>query len=117
DMLEATIGFRYNLKSITSPNGIDFFHGPYDFESPATANLDYITFDVYFKVITDNPNVLAHHTSVFLSDKKSPTYENAHLTGGTFVVSPGKEWIAPVGFDNGDTFVTPGEKGLYYAHD
>ncbi len=116
EMMVAYIGESPVLHSITSQNGIDFFHGPISYQHRAVPRYDYIAFDVYFKVVTDNPNTDAHHRFIYLSDKKSPTFDQAATTSGTFVTSRGKNWISPIEFDDGDIYVTAGMNRLYYGH-
>jgi len=116
EMLVEYVGTQRKLASITSQNGKDFFLGPVLLETRAIPKVDYLSFDVYFKVVTNNPNVDAHHKYVYLADRTKPSYELASNAPGTFVASKGKNWINPLGFDDGDIYVTPGENRLYYAH-
>src|SRR5690606_35836760 len=107
-MLVEYIAIQRKLASITSENGNDFFLGLVFRERTAIHKVDYLSFDVYFKVVTNNTNVDAHHKYVYLADRTKPSYELASNAPGTFVASKGKNWINPLGFDDGDIYVTPG---------
>ncbi len=115
DMIIPYIGENPNLSSITSSNGYEFYKGPIS-SAKAQVKSDYISFTIYFKVVSDNPNVDAHHKYVYLANKRSPTYQDSNVKG-TYITSQGKNWISPITFDNGSKIVNSGESGMYYSKD
>ena len=115
EMLREHIGRTTRLTNITSPDGKTFYASPTSTRVYADPRTEYLTFDIYFKVVTDNPNEAAHQKYVYLADRKTPSFELAPNTKGTFVVSRGVNWTSPIDFNDGDIYVTAGENRLYHA--
>lgn len=114
-MLEKIIGKHPKLASITSQDGTNFFKGPLDTTKNAIRNVDYISFDLYFRLTSDNPNVSAHQKYIYLSNRIDPTYEMAPNMQGTFVTSKGNRWTNTIAYHDGMGIIPAGTSRLYYA--
>src|SRR5690554_2418771 len=114
-MLSDVIGKNPMLSSITSQDGKNFFKGPYELTKRATKNADYISFDLYFRLTSDNPNVSAHQKFIYLSNKIDPVYDEASTLKGTYVTSKGNRWTNPIPFHDGMGIIPAGTNRLYYA--
>src|SRR5690554_3104420 len=115
EMLASIIGNNPHLASITSQDGINFFKGPLETTSRAKANVDYISFPLYFRLTSDNPNVSAHQKYIYLANALDPAYDTASNLKGTFVTSKGNWWTNPIAYHDGMGIVPAGTNRLYYA--
>jgi len=115
EMLTSIIGQNPRLSSITSQDGVNFFKGPFDTTTRALRNVDYISFPLYFRLTSDNPNQDAHQKYIYLANRVNPTYEAAIGVKGTFVTSRGNPWTNPIPFENGMGLIPAGTNRMYYA--
>src|SRR5690554_5144100 len=77
EMLASIIGDNPQLASITSQDGTNFYKGPLETTSRAKANVDYISFPLYFRLTSNNLNVSAHQKYIYLANAQNPDYEAA----------------------------------------
>jgi len=115
EMLTSIIGQNPKLASITSQDGVNFFKGPFETTTRATRNVDYISFPLYFRLTSDNPNEDAHQKYIYLANRINPTYDQAPGLKGTFVTSRGNNWTNNIPFENGTGIIPAGTNRLYYA--
>lgn len=115
DMLSKVIGKNPRLATVTTQDGTNFIKGPFETSSVASKNVDYISFDLYFRLTSDNPNISAHQRYIYLANSKQPTFAEALTTDGTFITSKGNMWRNPIAFHDGMEVIPAGSNRLYYA--
>ncbi|WP_025725347.1 hypothetical protein [Acholeplasma granularum] len=115
DDLFRVIGTNPNLSSITSQDGITFYKGPLKTTARATPNADYISFNLYFRLTSENPNESAHLKYIYLANRMDPLYDEAENYKGTFITSIGKYWTNPIDYHDGLRVIPAGMNRLYYA--
>ena len=101
------------LDEITSTDGIHFMTGGMRPRGEAIKNIEYLSFDLYFR--TTRPE-----RYVYLVNNVNHLVLYDTTAIGTFVVSKGVEWQPKATFRNGPTeadMVYKDQKGIYYASD
>lgn len=102
-----------NLTDVTTLDGINFQTGGLRDQGIAYPNIDYLSFEIWFRTSKTQRNV-------YLVDNVTPNANYDTSMVGTYVVSKGVSWISNIDFQNGienTDMVYTGEKHTYYAKD
>ncbi|NLD26931.1 MAG: hypothetical protein GX661_06185 [Acholeplasmataceae bacterium] len=112
--IERVIGTQALLADVTSFDGETFVFGILNKDKTPVANVDYLSFTLYFR--TTRPQKY-----VYLVDNVSDQVQYDQVRDGTYVVSQGIDWRADCTFLNGPNpetdMVYPGERKTFYASD
>ncbi|VEU80624.1 hypothetical protein [Haploplasma axanthum] len=109
---------RLRFSDVTTTDGINFFQGPNNETRIARPNIDYLTFDIWFRVtLEDNTNENEVFDKIFLTNRKEVKYDETNNVKGTYVTSEGKSWKADLEFNDGNKIIKKGETNNYYAKD
>jgi hypothetical protein len=100
-----------SLKDVTTLDGINFYRGGLNPIGEATANKDFLSFELWFRTTTKE-------RYVYLVNDVSNQMSYDITMQGTYFISRGVEWTANVDFlYDYDDIVKTGETRTYYAKD
>lgn len=107
---------KLKFKDITTQDGINFYKDPYLKETQkAEANIDFISLEVWFRVIPEINDEVEKH--IFLANGKDVSYQE-ETNNGTYITSKGKSWKSDIDFNYSSTqIIKKGETKTYYAKD
>lgn len=111
-LIQDLIG-EMKLYDVTTLDGINFQTGGFRDVADAIPNEHYLTFDLWFRTIKNEKNLY------LINNVKDLVTFDSNMPG-TYVISRGVFWVAPVSFLNGPNvqdLVEKGDLGVYYGSD
>lgn len=118
---KSTIGSslkNFAFTDVTTTDNLNFYKGQNYRSKLAIKNVDYISLDLWFRVLPEQgvaeENIF---NEIYLTNKIEVSYQEAKNSeiSGTYVASEGKNWMADYTFDNGSSIVRKGTIDKYYA--
>ena len=109
-LIQDLIG-EIKLYDVTTLDGINFQTGGFRDVGEAIPNEHYLSFDLWFRTVRNEKNLY-----LINNVKDMVTFDST--IPGTYVISRGVFWVAPVSFINGpdiEDFVERGDLGVYYG--
>src|SRR5690606_38349149 len=113
DIIREMFGRVPRLSAVTTTNNIDFVNGPPYWDS-SQRQKDFISIELYFRLVSDLEDELSHQRYVYLADRVNVPYGDQRPSG-TYATSRGITWMAPVGYQGFNGFVEEGTVETYYA--
>jgi len=101
------------LDDVTSQDGIHFIRGGVREPESATRNVEYLSFEIYFRTVRPE-----NHVYLVNNVNHKVLYDTS--TAGTFAVSKGVSWAAKHTYQNSldpNDLVEKGDTRMYYASD
>jgi len=111
-LIQDLIG-EMKLYDVTTLDGINFQTGGFRDVADAIPNEHYLTFDLWFRTVRNEK-------SLYLINNIKDLVTFDSTMPGTYVISRGVFWVAPVSFLNGpdvQDLVEKGDLGVYYGSD